>query len=172
MFLHVRQLQLERIRFNERYEPGALDFFDPQLRQAAPILASGTAELSEALMEIRVRGHVSTRMEIACDRCLEPASFPIDSDFDLLYRPAAYSPEQEEVNVEGAEMEVGFYEGEGIELADIIREQILLSLPMHRVCREGCQGICPVCGQNRNLVECDCHLEPIDDRWAGLKDLK
>ncbi len=172
MFLHIRQLQLGRIRFNESYEPGTIDFFDPQLRQCTLIEASGTADLSEALMEIRVRGHLNTSVEIACDRCLEPAIFPIDTDFDLVYRPAAYVPDKEEVNVEDAESELGFYEGEGLELSDVIREQVLLSLPMHRICQENCKGICPVCGQNRNVTACDCHLVPKDDRWAGLKDLK
>ncbi len=172
MFLHIRQLQLGRIRFNESYEPGTIDFFDPQLRQSTPIKASGTADLSQALMEIRVRGHLSARMEFACDRCLEPSPFPIDTDFDLVYRSTAYSPEKEEVNVEDAESEVGFYEGDGLDLSDVIREQVLLSLPMHRICRENCKGICAICGQNRNITACECHLAAKDDRWAGLKDLK
>jgi len=60
------------------------------------------------------------------------------------------------VEVGGAETEVGFYDGDGLELSEVLREQILLSLPMQRVCGEGCKGICPVCGQNRNLVECLC----------------
>jgi uncharacterized protein len=122
-------------------------------------------------MEIRVRGHLHTRMEFNCDRCLEPAAFAIDGDFDLIYRPAAYSPETEEVNLKDAESEVGFYEGDGLELADVIREQVLLSLPMHRICRDDCKGICPVCGQNRNTLACNCHAEVVDDRWAGLKKL-
>ncbi len=171
MFFHIRQLQMGRVRFNETYAPGAIDYLDQQLRQTAPLVTNGTVDLSEALMEIRVRGHLNTRMEIACDRCLEPAGFDIDTDFDLLYRSSAYEPQQDEVSLEAKEAEVGFYEGDGLELGDVLREQVLLALPMHRVCREGCKGICPVCGQNRNNVECHCHLEPADDRWAGLRNL-
>lgn len=171
MFLQIRQLQLEPIRFDETHQPGTIDFFDSQLRQVAPLAAKGKAELSGAMMEIRVRGHVNTTIEVACDRCLELALFPIDTDFSLLYRPTAYSPEREEVNIETSETEVGFYEGEGLELTDVLREQVLLSMPMHRVCREDCKGICPVCGQNRNSVECHCHVVAGDDRWTGLKNL-
>lgn len=171
MFLQIRQLQLEPIRFDETHQPGTIDYFDSQLRQVTPLAAKGKAELSEAMMEIRVLGHVSTTMEVACDRCLELTRFPIDTDFNLLYRPAAYSPEREEVNIDGAETEVGFYEGEGLELMDVLREQVLLSMPMHRVCREDCKGICPVCGQNRNAVACQCQVVATDDRWAGLKNL-
>lgn len=171
MFLHIRQLQLEPIRFDETHKPGEIDYFDPQLRQVSPLTAKGTAEISGALMEIRVHGHIHTSMEVACDRCLEVASFPIDTDFDLLYRPSQYSPEREEVGIAGPETEVGFYEGEGLELTDVLREQVLLTMPMHRVCRDDCKGICPVCGQNRNTVECQCHATAADDRWAGLKNL-
>jgi uncharacterized protein len=88
-----------------------------------------------------------------------------------LYRPAFLTPEQEEMAVAASESEVGFYEGDGLDLADVLREEILLLLPMHRVCREDCKGICPVCGQNRNQVDCHCHQELADDRWAALRKL-
>jgi uncharacterized protein len=43
---------------------------------------------------------------------------------------------------------------------------------MQRVCREECHGICPVCGQNRNLASCGCAIRAVDDRWAALKKLQ
>ena len=87
-------------------------------------------------MEIRVQGHLKTRIGIACDRA-ELAEVEIDSAFDLLYRPALHTPEHAEVRLGGAEADIGFYEGEGLKLSDVIREQILLLLPMQRLCREG-----------------------------------
>jgi uncharacterized protein len=164
-------LQLGKLSFRETFPPGVIEFSDPQICQAAPVESSGSAELSGALREIRVSGHLNTAMEVSCDRCLEPTSFPIDTDFSLLYRPAKYVPRADETALESSESEVGFYEGEGLELSDVLREQILLSLPMQRVCRVDCLGICPICGQNRNVVRCDCHLEVTDDRWAGLRKL-
>lgn len=171
MFFNVSELQSGRVRFDETYPPGSIEFFDQQLRQTAPIVATGAAELSEATQEIRVSGHLATRMDVACDRCLEPTSFSIDTEFSLLYRPATTVAKHEEVAIDETEAEVGFYEGEGLDLCDVLREQILLELPMQRVCSEDCQGICPVCGQNRNQVACDCHPHPPDDRWAGLRNL-
>lgn len=171
MFVRISDLELGKAPFSETYAPGAIEFFEPQLRQTAPIEASGFAELSQSTREITVSGHVATRMEIACDRCLEPAAIDLAADFSLLYRPAALSPEHGEVLIAGEETKVGFYEGEGLELADVLREEVLLLLPMQRVCSEECQGICPVCGQNRNQVSCSCHIEPGDDRWAGLRNL-
>ncbi len=165
-------MQLGRVRFSETFAPGAIEFSDPQLRQTAPIVTEGTAQLTESTQEIVVNGKFSTTMEVACDRCLEPASFPVDAEFTLSYRPAESAPEAGESAIHGPELEVGFYEGDGIELSDVLREEILLLLPMQRVCREDCKGICPVCGQNRNQVECHCHLKAGDDRWAGLRNLK
>ena len=67
---------------------------------------------------------------------------------------------------------MGFYEGGGVELNDVLREFVLLSLPMQRLCRAECRGMCPVCGKNRNLSDCGCQPEPADDRWAALKSIR
>ncbi len=172
MFFKISDLQVGKVRFEETFAPGAIEFFEKQLKQTAPHESSGVAQMSEATLEIRVTGHIKTRMEAACDRCLEPASFGLEADFSLPYRPASLMPSGDEVVIAKDETDVGFYQGEGLELADVLREEVLLLLPMQRVCREDCKGICPVCGQNRNQVDCDCHQEPVDDRWAGLRNLQ
>jgi uncharacterized protein len=171
MFFHIRDLEVRAARFDVELAPGQIEFLDPKLRQAGPLKASGIVELvSASLSEIRVKGHISVLMGADCDRCLEPAPFPIDSDFELYYRPVAEGY-GEEVEIDKSEAEMGFFEGDGIELEDTLREYILLALPMQRVCNESCKGFCPVCGQNRNLKECGCQLQAGDDRWAALKNL-
>jgi uncharacterized protein len=110
-------------------------------------------------------------MEAECDRCLSQVSFPIDAPFDLFYQPMAVIAVEAEVAIDAGEAEIGFYEGDGLELEDILREQVLLMLPMQRTCRTDCKGICPVCGGNRNEDSCDCRTHPGDDRWAALRNL-
>lgn len=172
MFFSVKELEVRKLHFDVAIPPAEIEFFDPKLRQAGPLAASGKVELlAHTLGEIRVRGHLKVRMEADCDRCLEPAQFPIDSDFDLFYRPTVKRSAHEEVAIDEGETEIGFYEGGGLELNDILREYVLLSLPMQRICSEACKGICPSCGQNRNLVECGCRPKPVDDRWSALKNL-
>src|SRR5262249_6807627 len=152
-------------------KPGEIEFGDSKLRQAGPLKAVGKVELvTGALGEIRAKGHVVAPMEADCDRCLESARFPVDSDFELYYRPVSEGY-GEEVAIDPSEAEMGFYEGDGIELNDVLREFILLALPMQRVCREDCKGICPECGQNRNQKDCGCHAEAVDERWTALKNL-
>jgi len=172
MFFHVRDLGVRAGRFDVELAPGAVEFLDPKLRQKGPLKASGKVDLvTGSLGEIRVRGHLAVQMEADCDRCLDPAWFPIDADFELYYRPVeeGYG---EETAIDAGEAEMGFYEGDGIDLNDVLREFVLLSLPMQRVCSETCKGICPVCGQNRNQKNCACQTNAADDRWAALKELR
>ncbi|HTS76231.1 MAG TPA: DUF177 domain-containing protein [Bryobacteraceae bacterium] len=170
MFFHIRDLEVRAGRFDLELKPGEIEFFDPKLRQSGPLKAAGKVELvTGAIGEIRVQGRLSMTMEADCDRCLEPAQFPLDSDFELYYRPVAETAAHE-VAIDDSEAEIGFYEGDGIELNEVLREYILLALPMQRVCRADCKGICPSCGQNRNQKECGCQVEAVDDRWASLKN--
>jgi uncharacterized protein len=171
MFFHVRDLELRAGHFDVELAPGVVEFFDPKLSQTGPLKASGTVELvMGSLGEIQAKGHLSVVMAADCDRCLEPAQCSVDSDFDLYYRPVA-DGYGEEVALDAGEAEMGFYEGDGIELNDVLREHVLLALPMQRVCNEACRGICPVCGQNRNQEMCACHGGSLDDRWEALKNI-
>jgi uncharacterized protein len=164
-------MELRKLRFETAYRPGEIEFFDNQLRQATALEVAGCAELLGATQEIRVQGRLKVRMEAECDRCLGAARFEIDSGFDLYYRPEGTGIRSEEIELEEGETEIGYYEGEGLDLKEILREQVLLALPMQRVCRDDCKGICPVCGSDRNAGDCGCVVKPLDDRWAALKNL-
>jgi len=176
MFLSIKEMELRKIRFDETFAPRELDFTEDEIRQAGPLHAQGTAELlANTDGEVRVRGNLDVQMEAECDRCLGRARFPLNTSFDLFYRPMSFIAREEEVGIDEGEAELGFYEGAGMELEDILHEQILLTMPMQRVCREDCQGICPACGKNRNETPCDCKPASSDSRWdalQGLKDLK
>jgi uncharacterized protein len=173
MFLSIQEMEVRKIRFDETFAPGEVDFKDDEVKQAGPLHAAGTAELlANTEGEVRIRGRLEVRMETECDRCLGRAQFPIDAGFDLFYRPMSYIARDEEVRIDEGEAELGFYEGGGMELEDILREQILLLMPMQRICREDCQGICPVCGRNRNETPCDCKEELPSGQWDALARLK
>ena len=173
MFLSVKELELRKIRFDETFQPGAIDFTGEDLQQESPLRATGTAELlAHSDGEIRVEGQYTVEMGAQCDRCLGRARFPLEASFDLYYRPAAEVAAQEEVAINEDDAEIGFYEGSGMVLEDILREQVLLALPMQRVCQDACKGICPECGSNRNEGDCGCSPVAADDRWSALRNLK
>jgi len=173
MFLSVKEMELRKIRFDETFQPGQIDFTGEALTQSSPLQAVGTAELlAHSEGEVKVRGRYTVEMTAECDRCLGTARFPLEAGFDLFYRPVSFIAREEEVGIDEDEAEIGFYEGGGMALEDILREQVLLALPMQRVCRDDCKGICPVCGRNRNETVCDCRIESNDDRWGALRDLE
>lgn len=178
MLLQIKELELHPVDFAEAFPPGMIDF-GPDLRQKSALLTQGRAQLieerhgrHESLKDIRIAGHLTTTVELDCARCLEPATQKVARDFDLLYRPQGSDAGKSEVSVTVAEAEVGYYEGEGLQLEEVLREQVLLDLPLKAICRDGCKGLCPHCGVNLNNGECSCG-EPLDDpRWAALKDLR
>lgn len=174
MFFDIQTLEKQKIRFDQVFAPGSIDFLDADLRQAGDLRASGVAELVDPFgaREIRVRGDLRGAMEVVCARCLEPIRVPVVCSIDLFYRPMARIAREEEVALDEAECEVGFYQGGGVELADVVREQVTIELPMRSLCREDCRGICPACGKNRNREACDCRESFPDPRWEALRDWK
>lgn len=176
MFLSVKEMELRKVRFDETFQPGQIDLVGEEggeLEQVSPLEAKGSAELlAHTDGEVRVQGRYRVEVATQCDRCLGRARFSLDQGFDLFYRPMSYIARDEEIEIDEGEAEIGFYEGGGIELEDILREQVLLALPMQRVCSDVCKGICPVCGKNRNETECGCRPENAGDRWGALRNLK
>src|SRR5947199_407510 len=61
---------------------------------------------------------------------------------------------------------------EGLMLEDVLREQVLLSVPLKALCREDCKGLCPTCGKNRNTEPCSCPPALGDPRWSALRDIR
>ena len=172
MFLSIKEMELRKVRFDETFQPGELDFSGEDVHQNTALHALGTGELlANTEGEVRIQGRLSVEMGCNCDRCLAVARFPLDAPFDLFYRPMSFIARDEEVEIDEGEAEIAFYEHGGILLEDVLREQVMLALPMQRVCREDCQGICPVCGADRNETECDCRVKTTDDRWGALRNL-
>lgn len=172
MFLSIKEMEVRKIRFDEIFQPGQIDFTEEEVQQAGPLHVTGIAELlPNTDGEVRIRGTLDVTMRADCDRCLSEALFSLQAKLDLFYRPMADIARDEEIEIDEGEAEIGFYEGEGMELEDILREQILLLLPMQKVCREDCKGICPICGKNRNETACQCKLEAVDDRWQALRNI-
>lgn len=170
MLLSIQKLEIRKIQFDQTLEPGRLDWSESGIRQISPLHAVGEAELLENTEgEVRVKGCLTVTVESDCDRCLGLAQFSLDEPFDLFYQPNSAVSTSEEIALKEGEAEIGFYRGAGIELDEVLQEQVLLLLPMHRLCGEDCQGLCPVCGKNRNESDCNCSAVPANDCWSGLK---
>jgi uncharacterized protein len=181
MFFSVKELELQKKEFNASFPPGAIDIsLGTEAVQKGELKAAGRAELIEEdhggkniVQDIRVVGGFSTRVEMPCARCLEPVATDLKQDFDLLYRPlSSRKGPKDEVEINEAEAEIGYYQGDGISLEDVLKEQVILALPLKSLCKEDCQGLCAGCGKNLNNGKCECGEKPADPRWEALAGLK
>jgi uncharacterized protein len=178
MFFEIKDLELHPVEFAENFAPGLIDL-GVDYRQCRPIETSGRADLVEEhhgkhkiIQDIRVRGRLATSLEMSCARCLEPITQEVKREFDLLYRPQGADAGRDEMSVTDAEAEISYYEGDGILLDDVVREQVLLAAPLKVICREDCKGLCPHCGKNLNDDGCSCAVEQEEPRWAALKEIR
>lgn len=178
MFLAIKDLEIRPLDFEEEFQSGVIDL-GGELLQLTPLKTSGRAELVEEhhgkhqiIKDIRLRGRLAARLELQCARCLDPVKQDVQREFELLYRPLGVDAGRDEISVTDAEAEIGYYQGEGILLEDVLREQVLLALPLRVVCRDDCKGLCPQCGKNLSQEQCSCATPIEDPRWNALKEIR
>jgi len=178
----IAELERQAIDFDESLPAGSIDFVE-DMQQAGGLDTSGHVDLlhehrgpGETVADIRIRGRLKTRVRVPCARCLEPVEQPVEAGFDLLFRPQEADLDTSDRAISTSETEIGYYEGDGLLLEDVLREQILLALPAKILCKEECRGLCPECGRNRNPDcnpdPCDCATEYADPRWASLNEIR
>jgi uncharacterized protein len=176
LLIDIPRIPPEGLDLDEALEPVALHLErdgDLALRPGGRL--RGHVEVVDGAT-VHVRGRLDGAVEIDCGRCLERYPLTLGQELDLFYLPGAASqPEAQEEDVELSDRDVvvGFYEGDRLDLGEVLREQIILGLPLKPLCREGCRGLCPTCGKNRNTSACGCPPaeEPGDPRLEPLRKL-
>jgi len=171
-FVDLKDLAQEKLSFQALFEPGVVDLSAENIRQIGNLDWAASAE--RAGEEIRITGKLDTRVEVACSRCLEPAQIHVSKPFDLFFRKRdeAMFDEDEEVELGEKETRTAFFTGTKLLIADILREQILLSLPMKVLCKVDCKGLCPTCGTNLNSGSCSCPAEEFSPHMDTLLEIK
>jgi uncharacterized protein len=135
------------------------------LAGVAAQIPSGTPVAIDLLLErvpegIVVRGTLATAWSAACSRCLERVTGAISVHVDELF---------ESVPLEGETYKL---DEDVIDLEPMVRDALLLELPLAPLCGPDCAGLCATCGVNRNLTRCECVTTEIDPRWAALRSLE
>lgn len=144
---------------------------EPTLDEDARLLGQTELDLqaTRAAEKVRLAGHLDATVGFECGRCLTPLSAIVEQSFDLLYLPPLGAGDEHELHDD--DLSIAFYQGDRIDIDDLVREQVELALPMTRLCSEACRGLCAQCGANLNQGDCACTAEATDPRWAALKDL-
>jgi len=102
------------------------------------------------------------QVRFVCNRCLEEYSSSLEVPFSEEFR---------EMTVEKNEEDNDFscYQGDEIDITELVRESLLLAEPLKTLCREDCKGLCLHCGTNLNLTSCSCLESIVDPRLAVLQ---
>jgi uncharacterized protein len=123
-----------------------------------PIRAEGTLEhIADGVV---VRALVQAPWIAPCSRCLRPVSGELAVHVDELFEPAP---------LEG---ETYLLDGDILDVSPLVRDALVLELPLAPRCAEECAGICPSCGADRNTSPCACTVDDLDPRWAALRGLQ
>ena len=105
---------------------------------------------------IMVDGEISARLQFECSRCLSSSLYPMTVPVHITLSPAGSGKSEGVYQLQAGDLEQLLYHDDGIEMNDVVREQLLLALPMQVLCRPDCRGLCPSCGQNLNERACQC----------------
>jgi DUF177 domain-containing protein len=121
---------------------------------------------------VTAKGWVKGKMLLACGRCLKDFESGYKSFFEVRYRRARPDGAEGEEGVGEGDAEIVHFEGDSLDLAEQVRQTVLLSMPMRALCRDDCKGLCPGCGRDLNVEPCGCSGPPNDPRWDALTKLK
>ena len=113
----------------------------------------------------KVEGNVELTFDTRCDRCLTEVPTKLALQFDrVVTSPDAVTEDEEDDDQ-------NFMEGYQLDVETFVYYEIIGNWPAKILCKEDCKGLCPVCGQNRNVRDCGCDTFVPDPRMAAIKDI-
>jgi DUF177 domain-containing protein len=157
MIISLVRLPVDGLRFEHQYQAGELDTRNYDFEMLAPPLVTGRVD--RVGMDMRLRGEIKAEIAVACARCLKQVPIRVAIPFDLLYAPEDPGGNRTgEIELQARDMDFSVYERDEIDLDALVLEQIELELPSRALCRDDCQGLCPDCGVDLNLEQCNCNI--------------
>ncbi len=150
------------------FSPAEIDL-DNEATLTSDVVLNG--EMFSRDGKVHIDAAIFADISLICTRCLEPVAQHLGFRFDDVFVDSEQESRREEAELALEELDEALVIGGEIDLAEVVREQILLALPEQVFCKDDCKGLCPKCGGNRNLIDCSCDREEIDPRWAALKNI-
>jgi uncharacterized protein len=169
MRIELAELENGKGAFAHSYAPGELAFADERVSLVSEPSISGSLHQQER--RVHIAGQLAARVQVDCDRCLQPVELPVAARFTLEYVTREDYQAQQAVELTADDLDLSVFDGEVIEIDELVGAELRLAVPDQVLCNESCKGICPVCGVDRNSVGCGCQTAEIDPRWASLKEL-
>jgi uncharacterized protein len=147
------------------------DELDEEVSAVAPL--AGQIEFLRTGRNILAIGRLETTLQKTCGRCLNEFTMPVSVELAEEFYPSidiftgAPLPKTPEVDPENYINDQNM-----LNLFEVVRQELVVASAALFYCRPDCKGLCPYCGQDRNVVACTCREDQIDPRWAGLQTLE
>jgi uncharacterized protein len=165
--LNLAKIRTAHEQVDRSFEPGQVETAGEDFVVVGPVRL--VFDVFKDKDRFRLAGRVTTMLDLACGRCLDPFPLPIDQTFDVRYQPRELDASGGEREIDDDDLATSVYEDNVIDLGQLVIEQCYLSLPMKPLCSEGCRGLCPTCGTNLNRGTCGCVRDWEDPRFAALR---
>lgn len=149
--------------FEENIDEGSLDFIE---KEYYPESIAVRVELHKFKENITCHVHLETNAHFHCDRCLEEYDQPFHDDFEMIFHIG-----KKDFEVDEDDVLLIAPDTKEIDFTDRIIESLVLGVPMKKLCKIDCKGICPHCGADLNKETCKCPAGPVDPRWDELRKL-
>lgn len=137
----------------------------------SPAKVCGDLHVNRSGRGLLISGTFSGEVQLVCGRCLEQFRFEAQDRFQVYCEIPTPAQAAEEHELADGELDVTYLEDGRINTEHLLRENILLSLPVQPLCHEDCRGLCPRCGANLNLGACGCTETHGDPRLQVLRKL-
>lgn len=146
-------------KIDEIFEIESFEFEGDIIKSITPCKVSGVMNSDGDILVIRA--NIKTDLEMVCSRCLDTFIYPIDIDIEERFTTNSESEDEEAVVVMD----------DVLDITELVETSIISTLPIKRVCKDDCKGLCQKCGCNLNVKACDCNKEDVDIRFEVLRGL-
>ena len=124
-------------------------------------------QLNKSHNQIILDAELSVDANLSCDRCNKNFNSVLTNSYRIVYLFNMEADDSQSINLTYLNLD-----SDKINIDNDVRDYALLSIPMKKLCKEDCKGLCPKCGKNLNEGSCNCLKTNIDDRWLPLQELK
>lgn len=170
MILDLANLGLTAKLIDVEFGPAEIDLEGERIVLTGKVRLDG--EIQHVDARVQLQGNINAEVSFDCTRCLLPVEKLLRFPFRAVFVESSLDETTAEAEISAEDLDESLiYDGQ-VDLAEVVREQLLLALPEQVFCREDCNGLCPKCGSDLNLKDCKCADDEFDPRWAALKELK
>lgn len=146
-------------KIDEIFNIGSFEFEGDIIKPVTPCKVSGVINSDRDILVIR--SNIKTDLEMICAKCLDTFIYPIDIDIEERFTTNSGSEDKEAIVVID----------DVINITELVETSIISTLPIKRVCKDDCKGLCQECGCNLNIKSCECNKEDVDIRFEVLRSL-